>query len=125
MLARALYDPPRGFRHARGDDGGDGDPGLLGEAGVVGGEHGCALGDEGHVECWGLTDLALEGSFVQLTLGQEDVCGLTAGGSATCGNGTGAAQPPDGLRLQQVSCGSSCCGVTEDLTIACWGDVWR
>ncbi len=92
---------------------------------VVGGDYGCALGEEGRVECWGLIDLALEGGFVQITLGQEDLCGLTAEGSASCGSGTGAAQPPDGLLLRQMSCGSSCCGVTEDLTIACWGDVWR
>ncbi len=92
---------------------------------VVGGESSCALRDDGTVACWGLTDPAPEGTFVALTRGQEDTCGLSADGSATCWSEAGAAQPPDDLRLQQVSCGSSCCGVTEGLSIACWGDTSR
>jgi hypothetical protein len=80
----------------------------------------CALEQSGHVYCWGAArqNPPLQGaSFVKISGGSGDVCGLAADGSVTC---TTTAAPPG--EFLDVSAGTlQSCGMRPDHTIECWG----
>jgi len=119
-------------------------------AGIVVGEHMCALTTGGDAYCWGPNQVLAPGvdgwvptligggvKFVALTSTWITDCGLTATGEAYCWGHNGFGELGDGtttssatpravlgaLRFTQISSGSyRSCGITQAGKAYCWGD---
>jgi len=85
---------------------------------AVGGEHACAIIDDGSVRCWGRNDVG------QVGTGTFCIYGSLADG---CNGNFGVSSPstvllPTGLNATSISAGAShTCALLEDGSIYCWG----
>ena len=88
--------------------------------------HGCALGAEGSVVCWGGNGYgqadAPEGAFVQVSAGGANSCGVRSDGSLSCwgNNEFGQRNVPKGS-FTEVYAGSPSCALDAEGSLVCWG----
>ncbi|GEM_PF-1238556 len=92
---------------------------------ACGKNHCCALDADDDATCWGQNGLNSdrEGPWSDWTAAAVTSCALDDGGALSCfGTGDYAPEPPEGLVLDDVACGTRhCCGLEEG-AITCWGD---
>ena len=105
----------------------------------AGGEHSCAIREDGAAVCWGLNEsgqadpLSAAGvnantRFLSLSAGDFHTCGIKADNTAACWgfDGGGQASPRGAdadARFLSLSAGHlHTCGIRADNTAACWGD---
>ena len=95
----------------------------------AGGEHTCALQDNGDAVCWGSNDvnqaLDVHGErFVTISAGGEHTCVLRADGTGACWGGSEGSEivPLDGP-FRTISAGwNHTCALYEDGEATCWGE---
>lgn len=92
-----------------------------------GGHHGCALREDGSLDCWGLDDQGQTdvpgGAWAELTAGRYHTCAVAVDGSVTCwGRSTeGQVAAPGGVFVALDAGWYHTCGVVDDGSLACWG----
>ena len=83
------------------------------------------------VACWGFNDFGETtppaGSFVSVSAGRKNTCGVRSDGSVACWgfNDFGQSTPPAGSFVSVSAGGGQTCGVRSDGSVACWGGQAR
>ena len=84
----------------------------------------CTLPLSGNAVACSLKPLAVSGglTFITLSAGNRNTCGLTAGGTAYCwgSNSSTPVAVPGGLSFTTVSVGGQACGITSAGAAYCW-----
>lgn len=101
--------------------------------------HGCAIAEDGHIECviptddsgtaiFELTDEVPAGTYTAVASIYDGLhCALTDQGGVTCWGEYGSAMTPPTSGVQSLKAGSTdhFCALMEDQSVSCWGgDIW-
>ena len=106
---------------------------FWGSAVAAGGQHSCAIADDGTLACWGsnsdgqATVSPSLGPVLQVTAGAAHTCVIKSDGLVACWGASGDQQLsiPSGLGpVKQISAnGNHTCVIRANDTVTCWGDA--
>ena len=104
------------------------DPGSLFAAVSAGGQHTCAITDEGSVVCWGDNSHgqldAPSGAFIDVNARPRNSCGVSTEGPVECWRactGVGECDAPAGAFLSVAVGTEHACAIAIDSDLECWG----